>query len=163
MVKQVVEHGQWNRENRIKHSAVVAVHPLETSSVARSARELASISKPVDKYPISVRGRTISLAGKPKINASRITPSSPISRANGSREEANTAKRGVPEMPTLPSTQIITPAGAATKIARHKTNNVRSKMNVQSPDRFADGDREAFPKQTSWVCPLKWLHREGVK
>lgn len=28
MVKQVVEHGQWKRENRIKHTAVTDVQPF---------------------------------------------------------------------------------------------------------------------------------------
>lgn len=77
----------------MKHKAVVAVQPFAVSSAARSASDPVSTSVPTDKYPISVRGSTISLAGNPRIKASKITPSKPMQRPMGSRAWAHRVKR----------------------------------------------------------------------
>lgn len=45
-----------------------------------------SVSTPVWVYSIIIIGITISLAGKPRINAVSITPSIPNSWANGSKK-----------------------------------------------------------------------------
>lgn len=42
MVRQVVEQGQWNRENTAMHSAVLTVQPWAANSVRRV--ELSDIS-----------------------------------------------------------------------------------------------------------------------
>ena len=49
IVRQVVEHGQWNNENKIKHNAVFAVQPFAIKSAAKSERELVSTNVPTDK------------------------------------------------------------------------------------------------------------------
>ena len=73
-------------------------------------------------------GITISLAGKPRINAIRITPSSPISLANGSRNSAQAFNRLVSPHFILATSHISSPAGAATAAALPSTNRVRSKI-----------------------------------
>lgn len=75
-----------------------------------------------------IMGTTISFAGKPRIKASRITPSKPISCAKGSRNAAQCASRLASPTNTFAITQIIRPAGAATAAALPRTNSVRSKM-----------------------------------
>ena len=86
MVIQVVEQGQCINENSMVQIAVTGVHPLSTSSVFSWVRFWKSVRLPSAIYAIIMMGMTISLAGKPKINAIRITPSRPMSRANGSRK-----------------------------------------------------------------------------
>ena len=49
MVRQVVEHGQWNRENSMVHSAVVQVQPFTTNSSRRASRLPVSCKVPVDR------------------------------------------------------------------------------------------------------------------
>lgn len=73
-------------------------------------------------------GITISLAGSPRINAIRITPSIPRSLAKGSRKPEQWANRVMPFTCTFAMTQIKRPAGAATAMALPSTNRVRSKM-----------------------------------
>ena len=86
MVKSVVEQGQWKREKRIVFMAVRVVQPFAKKSSFISTRERLSVTVPWDKYDIIIIGITISFAGNPRMKARRITPSSPISRANGSKK-----------------------------------------------------------------------------
>ncbi len=86
IVKQVVEHGQCISENSMVQTAVSQVHPLLTSKVFNSFRLPSSRMLPVAMYAIMIIGTTISFAGKPRIKANRITPSSPKSCAKGSRK-----------------------------------------------------------------------------
>ena len=72
-------------------------------------------------------GITISLAGSAKINAINMTPSKPITRANGSKNSVHNSNKLVSPIMMLAIAQITIPAGAATAIARPKTNNVLSK------------------------------------
>ncbi len=73
-------------------------------------------------------GTTISFAGKPRMNAVRMYPSIPRSRASGSRNAAHRASRLTPPGRRLASSQRTAPAGAATAAARRRTNSVRSRM-----------------------------------
>lgn len=91
-----------------------------------SARELASVIWPVDRYVMSMMGMTISLAGSPRMNASRMMPSKPRYQANGSRNRAMCCKRLASEITMLAKSQITAPAGAAMMTARLRTNKVRS-------------------------------------
>ena len=77
-------------------------------------------------YAISIIGMTISFAGKPSMNAIKITPSSPIKPANGSRKPAHTDKRLSPPILIFAASHIIAPAGAAIAAARPRTKSVRS-------------------------------------
>lgn len=73
-------------------------------------------------------GITISFAGKPSMNASRISPSMPRNLPGASRNEARCMSMVLPHTDVLASTQIISPAGAATAQALPKTKIVLSKM-----------------------------------
>ena len=126
-VKSVVEQGQWNREKSMVFTAVSVVQPFSIKSSFISYRVRLSVTVPCDKYAIIIIGITISLAGKPSINARRITPSKPKSRAKGSKKPDAYAKSVVPETVTFAKIQITSPAGAATDIALPKTNRVLSR------------------------------------
>ena len=80
-----------------------------------------------DIYAIIAIGMTISFAGKPSINARSITPSSPISLANGSRKPLEILRSVAPFTDIFAKSQIISPAGAATATALDKTKIVLSK------------------------------------
>ena len=83
MVKSVVEQGQWKRENIMVQSAVFIVHPLLIKiSPIRETDEI-SLKFPLPRYAIKAIGITISFAGKPRMNANKITPSNPIASAIG--------------------------------------------------------------------------------
>ena len=56
-----------------------------------------------------------------------MTPSSPISRPNGSKNPAQWARMLLPPTVTLASSHNSSPAGAAAVTARPSTNSVRSK------------------------------------
>lgn len=71
-------------------------------------------------------GTTISFAGKPKINASKITPSSPISEPRGWRKFEIIAHIDSPFIIIFDISHITIPAGAATHIALKSTKTVRS-------------------------------------
>ena len=73
-------------------------------------------------------GITISFAGNPKMNAIRITPSSPKRCANGSKNDAQYVSRFMPFTLAFAIIQIISPAGAATKAALESTKSVRSNI-----------------------------------
>ena len=126
MVKSVVAHGQWSNENSITDTAVAVVQPLATSKVRSSESVSNSKILPEDIYAIMIIGNTISLAGKPKINANSTTPSKPKRRANGSKKSAQICKSVLSPICKLANAQMISPAGAATDTARPKTNSVRS-------------------------------------
>ena len=79
-------------------------------------------------YDIIIIGTTISLAGRPKIKASSITPSIPRSFANGSRKSEQWLSNVEPPTETFAITHIMSPAGAATTTALANTNNVLSKI-----------------------------------
>ena len=72
-------------------------------------------------------GMTISLAGKPKIKAIRIMPSSPMIRAKGSRNSAQKWRRLSPLTGIFAISQMTTPAGAATAAAQHKQGSVKNR------------------------------------
>ena len=128
MVIQVVEQGQCISENKMVHTAVNHVQPLSTKSACNCVRSLISMRLPVAMYVIIIMGTTISLAGNPRINANRITPSSPRSCAKGSRKAAQYANKLALPYGMFASNQISNPAGAATTAALPKTNKVRSKI-----------------------------------
>ena len=88
IVNMVVEQGQCIRENSIMLTAVVHVHPFAQSKVLSSFRPASSIILEFAVYAIIIIGITISFAGNPRINAISITPSSPIKRAKGSRNDS---------------------------------------------------------------------------
>ncbi len=71
---------------------------------------------------------TQALAGKPRINASSMTPSIPITRAKGSKNPEQCARSVASPTEMFAISQIIRPAGAATAMARPSTNKVSSKM-----------------------------------
>ncbi len=125
-VISVVAHGQCIKENSITDMAVVTVQPLEISSVRSSVSDSNSNILPDAIYAIMMMGNTISLAGKPKINAKSTMPSKPSSAANGSKKSAQTDKSVPPPTEILANSQMTIPAGAATLTARPSTNKVRS-------------------------------------
>lgn len=128
MVKSVVEQGQCIRQNSTTHTAVTQVHPFWVSSAESEANESYSNRLPWERYVIRMMGMTISLAGRPRMNAIRITPSRPKKRANGSRNAVPWASSVSPPTFTFASIQIISPAGAAMTTARLNTNSVLSNM-----------------------------------
>ena len=73
-----------------------------------------------------IMGMTISLAGNARINARSITPSSPNSLANGSRDEEKSERRVFSPTLILARHHIITPAGMADITALPRTKAVLS-------------------------------------
>ena len=70
-------------------SELVAIaDPFATKSSFISLSDDISTRLPSAIYAIIIMGTTISFAGNPKINAIKITPSSPISDENGSKKLA---------------------------------------------------------------------------
>lgn len=130
IVRHVVEHGQCINEKRIVLTAVIQVHPLSVRSVFRTFKSFISRRLPSAIYAIIMIGTTISFAGKPSMNASSITPSKPISLANGSRNPEQCASNVIPLMFTFAISHIRRPAGAATITARLRTNSVRSNTDL---------------------------------
>ena len=98
IVKSVVEHGQCITLNSTKHTAVFMLHPFAISSARISQSAGSSSSEPDAVYAIMAMGRTISFAGKPSMNAISIAPSSPNTRANGSRKSTAAASIDCPPM-----------------------------------------------------------------
>ena len=128
MVRSVVEQGQWKRENSIVFTAVKTVQPFSKNSSFISAKERASDIVPCDKYAITIIGSTVSFAGKPRIKAKSMVPSSPIVLANGSRSEDTEESNVFPPIVIFANIHIIRPAGAATAAALPRTKSVLSKM-----------------------------------
>ena len=108
--------------------AVVVVQPFETNNSFNADSESNWASVPCDRYAMIIIGITISFAGNPKINAIKITPSSPKIRANGSKNDEQILSRLAPSTVMFAISQIISPAGAATAAALPKTNKVLSKI-----------------------------------
>ena len=127
-VRSVVEQGQCIRMKISTQTAVVHVQPLATSKPRISVRLAISVSVPSERYAMRMSGITISLAGKPRINAMRITPSSPMRRAKGSRKSAPMRRSVTSPTVTFARIQITRPAGAATAAERASTKRVRSKI-----------------------------------
>ena len=75
IVKSVVEQGQCINENNITLIAVIHVQPFSTNKLFNITKLSISIKLPLARYAIIMIGITISLAGNPKINANKITPS----------------------------------------------------------------------------------------
>lgn len=90
--------------------------------------ESKSVSVPVAVYAIIIIGTTVSFAGKPSIKAVNMTPSSPMSFANGSSAPEKADNRLSPRTVTFAASQIIMPAGAATAAALPRTKRVLSKI-----------------------------------
>lgn len=67
--------------------AVVKVQPLAVSNPPNCDSPEYSVSVPVLRYPISIAGKTISLAGKPKRKPVIIVPSRPVNSPNGFKKE----------------------------------------------------------------------------
>lgn len=126
IVSTVVEHGQWKSEKIIVHIAVVMFQPFDTKSSFTAVRLPVSESTPDAVYAIITIGITISFAGNPSINAIKITPSSPIRRANGSRKSEHILRILASPTVIFAARYIIIPAGAATAAARPRTKSVLS-------------------------------------
>lgn len=136
IVHNVVAQGKWMSENSIVQTAVIHVHPLLTNKSFKAVKLSISIIYDDDIYAIIMIGTTISFAGKPKINANRITPSRPNCRANGSRKSEMITNNVWSCIVIFANNQINAPAGIATLIARPSTNNVRS--NIERTITFAN-------------------------
>lgn len=128
MVKRVVPHGKCISENSIVHKAVNVLQPLFVKRVQSVAGDETSVKLLAHKYAITIIGITISLAGNPNINAIKITPSSPIILAKGSKKDVQYFKRLISLTFIFERHQINKPAGAATNIALYNTNRVLSKI-----------------------------------
>ena len=110
--------------------AVESVQPFAVSSVFKATRSLISERLPAERYAATIIGRTISFAGNPKINAVRITPSSPKNLANGSRKPVICESSEKFPTEIFESSQMTSPAGAATAAALDKTKRVLSKTDL---------------------------------
>ncbi len=110
------------------HIAVVTVQPLLQSISLRICELSASIRLAPDIYAIKIIGITISFAGKPRIKASRIIPSSPMILPTGSKKSASIMRIDVSFIEQLASTQIRSPAGAAVIQALPRTKMVLSNI-----------------------------------
>lgn len=80
MVISVVEHGQCISVKIIIFTAVNQFQPFCTKSSFISKMFSNSVRLPWDIYDIIIIGITVSLAGKPNINAIIMTPSRPNNR-----------------------------------------------------------------------------------
>ena len=120
-------HGQWKSENRIKFIAVNVFHPFCNSKSLIKVRFVISVSTEPPEYAIIIIGTTISFAGKPKMKAISITPSSPKILPIGSKNCDAAVSSEIPPTVILLISHIISPAGTAAIIARESTNSVRSK------------------------------------
>ena len=127
IVIQVVAQGQCIREKIIVHKAVTHVQPLDTNISLSSVSVVYSVRYPVDIYAIRIIGIKISLAGSASINASKITPSSPIIRPIGSKKSDVYFKSVISFTVIFASNQIRRPAGTANTIDLPKTEIVLSK------------------------------------
>ena len=130
MVKTVVEQGQCNSEKAIKHSAVVCVHPFCEKSWYITEKSLISLRHPCDKYIIITIGRTISLAGNPRINPVRMAPSIPRNCPAGSRKTTISCKQLSPLYCTFARIHSTIPAGAENTTARRRTNHIFSRTEL---------------------------------
>lgn len=126
IVRQVVEQGQCIKKIIIVQIAVIMFQPLAIKIFLISYTFDISTNSPVDKYAISIIGITISFAGKPKINAIKITPSIPNKLANGFKKVVQCVSILTPDIFKLANIHINIPAGSATEIALPSTNSVLS-------------------------------------
>ena len=127
IVITVVEQGKWNKEKSITFIKVIYVHPFWINNVYSIDASDSSHSELPDEYAIIIIGITISFAGNPSMKAISITPSSPKSFANGSRNLEQCSRMVISETVTFAKIQIISPAGAATAADLASTKRVLSK------------------------------------
>ena len=120
MVKSEVAQGQWNKENSITFRAVIMLQPFSKNKFLIMARSPISVNKEPPEYAKNISGRTISLAGRPKIKAIKITPSSPKILPNGSKNAAQMLSRVCPFIKMFALSQIINPAGIAARTRANK-------------------------------------------
>ena len=128
IVNIVVEQGQCIKENSIMLIAVIHVQPLSTNNCFNTDRLSSSSIFPFAIYAMMIIGITISFAGNPKIKARRITPSNPITLANGSKKSEQYARSVISPICTFAMTHMTSPAGAAIAIALPSTKSVRSNI-----------------------------------
>lgn len=126
-VMQDVEQGKWNSTNITIHIAVTEVQPLDINKSFSADSSDISVSTVPSEYAIIIIGTTISFAGKPSMNASNITPSSPIILPNGSRNSVQCDNSEASPAVTFAISHIISPAGIATITALPRTNSVLSR------------------------------------
>ena len=119
----VVEQGKCIRVNIIMHTAVFIVQPFSVRSCKSPAP---SAAFPFEPYIISMIGRTISFAGKPRINPVSISPLSPIIFPSGERKSQRYIITGLSFIIIVPISQITAPAGAATAAALPSIRTVLS-------------------------------------
>lgn len=79
---------------------------------------------------MTIIGITISLAGRPRMNARRMYPSIPSSRPKGSKIFALRSRMLIPLTLVFAISHITRPAGAATATALARTNMVLSKSDL---------------------------------
>ena len=107
--------------------AVVVVQPFAVRSSLNCIRLMPDDKELPAIYAITAIGITISFAGIPRINAIKIIPSSPKSRAKGSKKFEHRASRVEPLNDRFAISQIRRPAGIAAITARPSTKTVRSR------------------------------------
>ena len=130
MVKTVVAQGQWQSEKISIEIAVVISQPFKINNCCTFCKFISPLIIPAPVYAIIIIGTTISFAGKPKIKASKIIPSSPIIFAKGSKKSAACKSIVLSPTKTFDIMKIKSPAGAAVIKARESTKTVRSKIDL---------------------------------
>ena len=127
MVSSVVLHGKCSTEKIIVFRAVSHVQPFAARIRPKDASPVVSVSAVDDEYAMRRMGRTISFAGRPRMKAVRMNPSSPITRAAGCSVWAVDVRMLAPAgVVMLARAHTTAPAGAATINARRSTRSVRS-------------------------------------
>lgn len=134
MVKIVVAQGQWNNEKTRKFKAVIRVQPFSVKILPIEVISSIIGILPTPVYIIIVKGRIISAAGRPKIKAARIVPSSPIISPIGSKILVKWKRILFSPIVTFASSFIIIPAGTETVMARTSIFRVLSKKERTSTD-----------------------------
>ena len=122
----VVAQGQWNKKKMIVQIAFFIPKPPFIKREAVSESVPSSESSPPE-YPIAIIGRAISFAGRERINPERIVPSRPKSFAKGLRNEEKIPSTVFSPIKIFEHSQIIIPAGIATRTALPSVLNVLSK------------------------------------
>ena len=112
------------------HMAVTCVHPFEIRSVFRFSRLGRSVSVMVFMYIIMIIGKTISFAGNPRINPTRMAPSSPSSRPKSFSIMASLFNRLMLSMVILAKSQMTIPASIDTLMALDRMVSVLSSIDL---------------------------------
>lgn len=100
---------------------------MAINNVLSASRLVYAVIVPEFIYIIIMIGITISFAGKPRMNASSITPSSPKKLPRGSKKSEQSLIIVVPLTVVFDINHISIPAGMDTTTALDSTNNVLSK------------------------------------